>query len=70
MMEEDWMFHPPHGNWIKSMAHYIDHQMRWRTPVAKIFEDIKRCPPKNGWDEDHEQLIQTMLKIKKREFDL
>ena len=69
-MDEDWMFHPPHGNWIKSMTQYIDHQMRWRTPVEKIVEDIKRCPPKNGWDDDHKKLIQTMLKIKKREFDL
>ena len=67
MRHDDWMFHPPHGKWFKSIVHWIDNQTTYGQSRDYILAKIGECPPKGGWNDEYRAFVSSVLKIAMKE---
>ena len=64
---KDWMFHPPHGKWFKSIVNWIDDQTTYGRSRDYILSKIGDCPPEGGWNDDYRAFVSSVLKIALKE---
>lgn len=52
-----------YGRWVKDVTRFVEHLSFHGYDTQKIEKDIKKFPPRHGWDEQTETFVKLALNI-------